>query len=210
MTQRTDTYDDEHWQLVPKKPTDEMLEAIEVMLRAKDAYRELLAAAPTPPVRAQSVSTASATVQVDPSAVPLTLAPYANCKYRECDLPGQCKGEGRCHHPASGDRSAQSVEPVGYINSNWPHEKRQGWGTSLYADFSPMVARLPVYTTPPSAESARTPEIWLLITEGAFGRTAMKATFDPAEGQRWKDAGCTVREYYDPCKSTVANRVDKK
>ena len=26
--------------------------------------------------------------------------PFANCRFRICDLPGQCKGEGKCHHPA--------------------------------------------------------------------------------------------------------------
>lgn len=31
-------------------------------------------------------------------------APFSNCRFRECDLPGQCRGEGRCHHPVSGDR----------------------------------------------------------------------------------------------------------
>jgi len=26
--------------------------------------------------------------------------PYSNCKYKFCDLPGQCRSEGKCHHPA--------------------------------------------------------------------------------------------------------------
>jgi len=26
--------------------------------------------------------------------------PYPNCQFRVCDLPGQCLGEGACHHPA--------------------------------------------------------------------------------------------------------------
>ncbi|MBN3776188.1 hypothetical protein G3O06_01240 [Burkholderia sp. Ac-20345] len=26
--------------------------------------------------------------------------PFANCSFRHCDLPGQCKSEGACHHPA--------------------------------------------------------------------------------------------------------------
>jgi hypothetical protein len=28
-----------------------------------------------------------------------TRSPFANCQFRECDLPGQCRGEGKCHHP---------------------------------------------------------------------------------------------------------------
>jgi len=27
-------------------------------------------------------------------------APYSNCRFRICDLPGQCLDEGECHHPA--------------------------------------------------------------------------------------------------------------
>jgi len=25
--------------------------------------------------------------------------PFENCAYRQCDLPGQCVAEGKCHHP---------------------------------------------------------------------------------------------------------------
>ncbi|WP_369067442.1 hypothetical protein [Burkholderia gladioli] len=25
--------------------------------------------------------------------------PFSNCRFRNCDLPGQCKAEGKCHHP---------------------------------------------------------------------------------------------------------------
>ena len=27
--------------------------------------------------------------------------PYPNCQFKICDLTGQCKGEGRCHHPSA-------------------------------------------------------------------------------------------------------------
>ncbi|WP_033460366.1 hypothetical protein [Bordetella bronchiseptica] len=27
--------------------------------------------------------------------------PFDNCSFRMCDLPGQCRGEGKCHHPVS-------------------------------------------------------------------------------------------------------------
>jgi hypothetical protein len=26
-------------------------------------------------------------------------APFSNCQFEICDLPGQCKGASRCHHP---------------------------------------------------------------------------------------------------------------
>ncbi len=33
-------------------------------------------------------------------------APFDNCKFHICDLPGQCIGEGKCHHPI------KTIEPV--------------------------------------------------------------------------------------------------
>jgi hypothetical protein len=36
--------------------------------------------------------------------------PFANCRFQICDLPGQCKGEGKCHHPAALLQS--NAEPV--------------------------------------------------------------------------------------------------
>ena len=29
----------------------------------------------------------------------MRVPPFDNCSFRECDLPGQCRAEGRCHHP---------------------------------------------------------------------------------------------------------------
>jgi hypothetical protein len=37
--------------------------------------------------------------------------PFSNCSFRLCDLPGQCRGEGKCHHPKveqQGDGGASS------------------------------------------------------------------------------------------------------
>jgi hypothetical protein len=31
--------------------------------------------------------------------------PFQNCKFKLCDLPGQCRGEGKCHHPQSHDKN---------------------------------------------------------------------------------------------------------
>lgn len=38
--------------------------------------------------------------------------PFANCSFRICDLPGQCRGEGECHHPKAeqqGDGGARNA-----------------------------------------------------------------------------------------------------
>jgi hypothetical protein len=40
----------------------------------------------------------------------MTDAPFSNCQFRECDLPGQCRSEGKCHHPrAAGASEGQAV-----------------------------------------------------------------------------------------------------
>jgi hypothetical protein len=42
--------------------------------------------------------------------------PYSNCKFRMCDLPGQCVSEGKCHHPtqpAPDCRTCEDYEPEG-------------------------------------------------------------------------------------------------
>jgi hypothetical protein len=42
-----------------------------------------------------------------PEAEPTnTPSPYPNCSFLYCDLPGQCKSEGKCHHP-------KPTKPVG-------------------------------------------------------------------------------------------------
>lgn len=37
--------------------------------------------------------------------------PFSNCQFRICDLPGQCRSAGRCHHPARVERSDGVVMP---------------------------------------------------------------------------------------------------
>ena len=32
--------------------------------------------------------------------------PFGNCQYKHCDLPGQCRGEGECHHPTKESTAA--------------------------------------------------------------------------------------------------------
>lgn len=40
--------------------------------------------------------------------------PFTNCKYRICDLPGQCKSEGKCHHPAPAVPEEQWITELRY------------------------------------------------------------------------------------------------
>jgi hypothetical protein len=49
--------------------------------------------------------------------------PFPNCKYRMCDLPGQCISEGGCHHPREGERALTNSAPSGVEEPDvyeWP------------------------------------------------------------------------------------------
>jgi hypothetical protein len=45
--------------------------------------------------------------------------PYANCQFQICDLPGQCKGAGRCHHPVTVADIRNLAAPQQAIPSGW-------------------------------------------------------------------------------------------
>jgi hypothetical protein len=36
--------------------------------------------------------------------------PFANCQFRICDLPGQCRAEGECHHPVAQPAESKRVD----------------------------------------------------------------------------------------------------
>lgn len=38
--------------------------------------------------------------------------PFGNCSFRMCDLPGQCRGEGKCHHPSDAAPQASEADPL--------------------------------------------------------------------------------------------------
>jgi len=38
--------------------------------------------------------------------------PFDNCSFNLCDLPGQCRGEGKCHHPATAAAGAEPSNAV--------------------------------------------------------------------------------------------------
>ncbi len=46
-------------------------------------------------------------------------APFSNCSFELCDLIGQCKSEGKCHHPlkisAQAITSMQTEQPIQYL-----------------------------------------------------------------------------------------------
>lgn len=58
--------------------------------------------------------------------------PYSNCKYQMCDLPGQCRTEGRCHHPASSAPTAMGTcDPI--------QDLKKSRARAALARFSPSI-----------------------------------------------------------------------
>jgi hypothetical protein len=49
----------------------------------------------------------------------MTDAPFSNCQFRECDLPGQCRSEGKCHHPRAAGASEGQAD--GFVFPPMPH-----------------------------------------------------------------------------------------
>lgn len=44
-------------------------------------------------------------------------APYGNCAFTHCDLPGQCRREGKCHHPKKMEHTeaGRETQPVATV-----------------------------------------------------------------------------------------------
>ncbi|MGZ9893073.1 hypothetical protein ACXXNA_05895 [Bordetella bronchiseptica] len=89
----------EHLGLDPNEGgADPIIEAIDELRRERDDW-----------VDAQYADAGDAAPQASPVAggaahEPLPgrfKPPFDNCSFRMCDLPGQCRGEGKCHHPVS-------------------------------------------------------------------------------------------------------------
>lgn len=66
--------------------------------------------------------------------------PFGNCEFRICDLPGQCRSEGKCHHPrklTDADRAEicsaalEEASRAAYLRL-FPKNERSDWTT--YAD----------------------------------------------------------------------------
>jgi len=71
-----------------------------------------------------------------PAPVGEKQTPYANCRYRICDLPGQCRGEGKCHHPAA---APQAPAPTGIELPNTP-------GCQLFIDLDSVLRGAECFT----------------------------------------------------------------
>jgi hypothetical protein len=120
----------EGWRVVPEHVTDNMIDAANNTPSGiagspphwQHVWDCMLDAAPAAP-QAPAVSAVDRT------------PPFSNCRFRECDLPGQCRSEGKCHHPVTTApaRSEQESDRDAYY---------RGWNAAIAA-FSPVNAPYP-------------------------------------------------------------------
>jgi hypothetical protein len=61
--------------------------------------------------------------------------PFDNCKFQICDLPGQCKGEGKCHHPAKHAKDEITL-PITEYEQLMADKKRLDWIDENSKDYS--------------------------------------------------------------------------
>ncbi|QEA10861.1 transcriptional regulator [Bordetella phage vB_BbrS_PHB09] len=89
----------EHLGLDPNEGgADPIIEAIDELRRERDDWVDAqYAAAGDASPQASSVAGGAAHEPSPGRFKP----PFDNCSFRMCDLPGQCRGEGKCHHPVS-------------------------------------------------------------------------------------------------------------
>ncbi|WP_338509100.1 hypothetical protein [Burkholderia gladioli] len=64
------------------------------------------------PFAGRAVAPVAAQAVAADGAAP-TGTPFENCQFRNCDLPGQCKAEGKCHHPRAAVSPA-TAEPCAH------------------------------------------------------------------------------------------------
>lgn len=67
---------------------------------------------------------ALASAPVDKPAPEHFKPPFDNCSFRMCDLPGQCRGEGKCHHPASAPVAGEAVNAD--FLASWEAQRHAG------------------------------------------------------------------------------------
>ncbi|WP_186234216.1 hypothetical protein [Burkholderia gladioli] len=71
-----------------------------------------------------------------------TGTPFENCQFRNCDLPGQCKAEGKCHHPRAAVSPATAESCAGMpdevrdslMDSQYLAGVKAGWNAANAAD----------------------------------------------------------------------------
>lgn len=67
-------------------------------------------------------------------------APFPNCQFKVCDLPGQCRAEGKCHHPLPD--ATKLGEEIMRLADEYGMESRVNQRATLEAKVNAMAERL--------------------------------------------------------------------
>lgn len=89
--------------------------------------------------------------------------PFGNCSFRMCDLPGQCRGEGKCHHPAGApvadrQRLRELVDVVWNEATESTAVPDTPWADRMIDKVFPSLA-----ANPPVAGEAQKPVRWMMV-----------------------------------------------
>ncbi|HIC7214866.1 hypothetical protein [Burkholderia stabilis] len=91
---------------------------------------------------------------------PAANPPFENCQFRACDLPGQCRSEGACHHPKPAAAAGQ--EAVAWYVT-WPGDPKETWCSVFVNERDALQSASnhdgaevpPLYTAPPAQVATR-------------------------------------------------------
>ncbi|MGE8659085.1 MAG: hypothetical protein ACN6O8_20265 [Achromobacter sp.] len=115
--------------------------------------------------------------------------PFDNCSFRMCDLPGQCRGKGKCHHPASAPVAGEAQSPIGYVDPVYVAGRQRGmpWNAKIY-DTPNQEATAPLYAAPQASADAVIPasDVRNAALEEA-AQTAYKALFPTSDRSDWTE-----------------------
>lgn len=145
--------------------------------------------------------------------------PFDNCSFRMCDLPGQCRGEGKCHHPAptiSGASTPVAGEAVAwravdrpYLSPTYDPDlvkswERNGWTVRplVYGDAAPQASaeagEAQDWPTPAQeAEAAKQWDVWAHeMNQCRDASLEQAARICDAEGQEWDSDAVVADKNY--------------
>jgi hypothetical protein len=146
--------------------------------------------------------------------------PYANCRFQICDLPGQCKGEGKCHHPAVQPAQAASAQHYPPSSATPEMIAAAEQVEDLYRRGTPdtwgKVWRAMLAAAPVQVASAQKPYKWLITEAREYGKKYQvaypqryfKDDVTLAELEEIYGAGCVEPVYTAPSLELVHQARD--
>ncbi|WP_419204363.1 hypothetical protein [Bordetella trematum] len=80
--------------------------------------------------------------------------PFGNCSFRMCDLPGQCRAEGKCHHPASAPVAGEAQPVAWMVYASDTHQLKRIVTTDPGDTAAFGCLKMPLYAAPQASTAA--------------------------------------------------------